>query len=67
MPLELVAEQEKDYQLQEMVVDGVKLLVELREGGDCRIRQILSSDPMVFLNPRFQPGTAIDWIPQVKE
>ncbi len=66
MPLELVTEQEQPYELQEMEIDGVKLVVELRTGGECRIRQIISADASVFLDPRFAPGTVVEWKPALK-
>lgn len=66
MPLELVIEQEQPYELQEMEIDGVRLMVELRAGGECRVRQIISADASVFLDQRFAPGTVVEWKPAVK-
>ncbi|MGE5654180.1 MAG: YlzJ-like family protein [Bacillota bacterium] len=66
MPLELVVEQEPPYELHEMEIDGVRVLVEVREAGECRIRQIISANAAAFLDPRFAPGTAVEWKPTLK-
>ncbi|MDQ0270168.1 YlzJ-like family protein [Cytobacillus purgationiresistens] len=61
MPHELVYQAEGQEFDRQRVIDhnGVPLLVEMVEGSDCRVLQIMSSDPNDFLNETLTPGTKI--------
>lgn len=60
LPLEMVLEQETAVpQLQEVLYQGTKFLVEPGERGQGKIHRILSTDPLLFLRPEYQPGKEI--------
>lgn len=41
--------------------EGRRLVVEPLEGGVARVSRLISTDPMDYLNPRWQPGSFIPW------
>lgn len=52
---------------QELVYLGQKVLAEpLTQPGEFKLVQLLSSDPALFLNTAFQPGTVIRFPAQQK-
>lgn len=50
----------------EVVVEGVTMLVEPVNEKEAKIVRIISSNPQDFLNPSFQPGKTISYLPSVK-
>ncbi|SFJ24279.1 YlzJ-like family protein [Thermoflavimicrobium dichotomicum] len=50
---------------QEIVVDGVQMLVHIDQTGSAKIVRLLSGNPQHYLDPRFQPGNSIQWIPKI--
>lgn len=42
-------------------VQGVQMLIEPAGTGCGRVRRILSTNPQVYLDPRWQPGEMIYW------
>ncbi len=43
----------------EMEVNGVKVLAARSQNDGMRIERLLSTNPLHFLDPRFQPGVSI--------
>ncbi|HHW99346.1 MAG TPA: hypothetical protein GX738_06920 [Firmicutes bacterium] len=53
---------------QELIYRGQKVLAEpLPQPGEFKLVQLLSSDPALFLNSAFQPGTIIRFPAQQKD
>ena len=48
---------EKPVPLEEHTIDGIHLVMRRLNEQTWRVEQILSTDPMDFLHPRFQPGS----------
>lgn len=67
MPQELVFEEKPAAQQKEKIVqvNGVSLLVEQVTPSQCRIVQLLSTDPNQFLNSAFNPGQVIEMKPSI--
>lgn len=60
MPMELVlANNQEVLSVEEVQLDGVLMLVELSERGTRKIVRLVSTDPQVYLDPRFTPGTLV--------
>ncbi|WP_261132944.1 YlzJ-like family protein [Bacillus sp. Marseille-Q3570] len=61
MPNELVFNTaNEDYEKHAMIeMNGVSMMVEHLDGNQCRIVNLLSTDPNHYLNPNFQPGTIL--------
>jgi len=60
MPIELVIDGiDRKYEFKEIEVDGVKLIVEPVSVNQGKIIRLISTDPQVFLNPKFSPGNII--------
>jgi hypothetical protein len=59
MPLELAFLDEPQRPLEEMVVDGVTMLVPKENEQEKIIVRLLSADPAHYLDPRFQPGQRV--------
>ncbi len=66
LPIEQVLEGiDKDgRQYQEIDIGGVKLLVEQQSLESARVVRLISSNPMDYLNSKFQPGTELKFVPQ---
>jgi len=66
LPIELVLEgiDKEGPPLQELEVDGVKMLVEQQSIDKCRIVRLLSTDPADYLKSELMPGTEIRYVPQ---
>lgn len=48
---------------QEVVVNGVTMVVEPVNMKEAKIVRIISSDPQDYLNPAFQPGKMVAFMP----
>lgn len=48
---------------QEIIVNGVTMQVEPLNVKEAKIVRIISSNPQDFLNPTYQPGKTISFIP----
>ncbi|MFC7443110.1 YlzJ-like family protein [Laceyella putida] len=59
MPMELAFLDESQRPLEEMVVDGVTMLVRKENEQEKIIVRLLSADPAHYLDPRFQPGQRV--------
>ncbi|ADL07981.1 YlzJ-like family protein [Thermosediminibacter oceani] len=65
IPLELVLEgMDRKYEFKEIEIDNVKLLVEPLDIDKGRIISVFSTDPLVYLNPKFYPGNIIKFFPR---
>lgn len=66
LPIELVLEGiDKDGPpLQELEINGVKMLVEQQGMEKCRIVRLLSTDPADYLKSEYMPGTELKFVPQ---
>lgn len=66
LPNEMVFEDEDEPKSNERVVDidGVQLIVQPQSDMEYKIVQLISSDPMQFMNPRYQPGNTVPIKPQ---
>lgn len=64
MPHELIFPQEEKESTKQMAIryEGIPLLVELTNGGECQVIRNLSTDPNHYLDPRCTPGTKISFI-----
>lgn len=63
-PLELVLEGiDRKYNLREIEIDNVKILVEPVDVDKGKIISVISSNPAVYLNPKLYPGNIIKFIP----
>jgi hypothetical protein len=67
LPPELVFQDQTQLapQYQEVVIEGIQMLVEVNQASEARIVRLLSGNPQDYLNPRFQPGNVIQWIPKI--
>jgi hypothetical protein len=45
----------------DVVMGGVHLQVEPLSHFSGRVERIISSDPQVYLNPQYQPGSILRW------
>jgi len=62
VPIEIVLEgHDKQYEFKEIEIDGVKLIVEPIGVNQCKIVQLISTDPNHFLNPNYSPGKIINF------
>ncbi|MHB1125532.1 MAG: YlzJ-like family protein [Bacillota bacterium] len=64
MPMEMVLEgmdQQRDWV--ETEYEGIIMQVEPLKLGEARVVRIFSTDPQDFLNPRYQPGAVINFLP----
>lgn len=52
-------------QLEEIQVEGVKMIVRKESETESTIVQVISGDPRIYLNPRYQPGTKVTRIPKI--
>lgn len=69
LPIESVFEgyDESQSALEEIVFQGVSMMVEPQENGkQATIVRVISSNPQDYLNPDFAPGKVISFIPSVK-
>ncbi|NLY54148.1 MAG: hypothetical protein GX060_05995 [Firmicutes bacterium] len=68
IPLETVfQDSDKLAAPQELVYLGQKVLAEpLEQPGEFKLVRLISSDPALYLNPAFQPGTVIRYPAQAK-
>lgn len=48
---------------QEVTVNGVTMLVEPVNMQEAKIVRIISANPQDYLNPSFQPGNTISFVP----
>lgn len=44
---------------QEVMVDGVSMVVEMEGPGEGRILRLLSTNPSHYIDPRYQPGSRV--------
>jgi hypothetical protein len=67
LPNEVVFEDENEQvpNQQMIAINGGQLLVEQESDSECRIVQLISSDPNHFLDPRYQPGVKLPLKPQI--
>lgn len=65
LPEEVVfAETGSDEKKEKLVeIDGVQVIVRANEDGDYELVQLLSSDPNLFLDPKYEPGKTISLRP----
>lgn len=62
MPLELVLEGiDKTYDFKEVELGNIKLLVEPIDMNRGRIVRLLSTNPQDYLNPKYTPGTILEY------
>lgn len=62
MPTEWVASLgQQTYQphLQECIIEGIQMIVEVFPDGKAQVVRLLSPNPQDYLNPRFQPGSEV--------
>ncbi len=45
----------------EVAWEGRRLLVEPLQGGVGRVVRLISTDPLDYLDPRWQPGAIVPW------
>lgn len=66
VPNEVIFEDwdEAELNYQEITYDGRQFLVEPMEENQARIVQLISSDPMDFMEMKYQPGCVIEFTPQ---
>lgn len=57
--------EEKPVPLEEHQIDGIRLLMRKINDQTWRVEQVLSTYPMDFLNPHYQPGTLYGLKPQL--
>lgn len=50
---------------QELSVGGVKMLVEQAGPNQCRVVRLLSTNPQDYLRAEFQPGTMMNFVPEM--
>lgn len=67
IPCEVTYYQEpkEEKEQRQIVLDGVSLLVEIDREQTATIVQVLSPNPQVFLDERFQPGRQIPLFPKI--
>ena len=59
------SDEESPNTYQEISYDNRQFIVEPAEDNRMRIVQLLSSDPLDFMNAGYQPGTLIEFTPQI--
>lgn len=52
-------------QYREMTYNNRQFIVELMEENQAKIVQLLSTDPLDFMDPQYQPGTIIKFSAQI--
>jgi len=67
LPMDLVFHDynQPSMALEEVLVEGVRMLVRKDNESESTIVRVISGDPSVYLNPRFQPGTKVTRIPKI--
>lgn len=62
MPLDTVLEGvDKEYKIDEITIDSVKLLVEPINSRFGKIARLISTDPQDYLDPKFSPGSIFEY------
>lgn len=66
MPHELIFQENLDsYSKQSIIeINGLSLVVEPISNGECRVVQVLSTNPYDFLNNAYAPGSILMMKPQ---
>ncbi|MBZ4654935.1 MAG: YlzJ-like protein [Peptococcaceae bacterium] len=70
VPPELIwqsVNEESQPGLEELVINEVQIQVSRNHHNQIRIERILSTDPQVYLNKRFQPGMSVLVEPVIKK
>lgn len=52
-------------ELEEIQIEGVNMVVRKDSETEATIMQVISGDPAIYLNPRYQPGTKVTRIPKI--
>ncbi|MCG0276228.1 MAG: YlzJ-like family protein [Thermosediminibacteraceae bacterium] len=64
LPLEVVLEGiDRKYDFREIEINNVKILVEPLDIDKGKIVSVISSNPLVYLNPKLYPGNIIKFNP----
>lgn len=62
MPLDIVLDgADDDYELDEITIDNIKLLVEPIDLKHGKITRLISSNPQDYLNPKYSPGNIFNY------
>lgn len=66
LPLEAVFDgwEELTTAPQEISIDGITMLVEPLNEREAKIVRLISPDPAHFLNPAYEPGKTISFVPR---
>ncbi|GAW92116.1 YlzJ-like family protein [Calderihabitans maritimus] len=68
LPLEQVLEgYDKERRFQEIECQGAKILVEPIDLTRGRILRIFATDPRMYLNPQYEPGSMVEFVPYPEE
>jgi hypothetical protein len=66
LPEELIfADSQLQPSFEEVMVEGVNMLIQLDNSLEGTIVQLLSPDPMPYLDERFQPGRKVKLFPKI--
>lgn len=62
MPVDAVLEgNDREYEIDEITIDGVKLLVEPVNSRFGKISRLISTNPQDYLKPQFSPGSIFEY------
>lgn len=62
MPVDAVLEgTDREYEIDEITIDGVKLLVEPVNSRFGKISRLISTNPQDYLKPQFSPGSIFEY------
>ncbi|MFZ5754754.1 MAG: YlzJ-like family protein [Bacillota bacterium] len=59
--------EETQPRLEEVVIDQIQVQVSRTKNNEIMIERILSTDPQVYLDKRFQPGMSVFVEPVIKK
>lgn len=59
MPIDIILSNENNlsYDYSEKIIDGQLVQINKNNDGKCSLLRVITTDPSIYLNKKFQPGT----------